>query len=116
MPHNQPFKILLAVDGSQHSQAAVQLAARMPWPPATSVCIIAVVAESWSFPSLSAQAQSVVEETLSRVRGVYRQSADTPLARAGAELAPCDLSIETAVVEGRPSDAIFSKPPLRRGI
>ena len=107
MLDNPPPKLLLAVDGSPHSEAAVRLVAEMPWPAGTSACVATVLPEPWSFSGLSLEAQSVVEDTLAKVRGAYQRSAELLVNETVVQLRARGLCAEAAVLEGRPSEAIL---------
>ena len=47
MSEQSGLRVLLAVDGSVHSEAAVNLTARITWPACTIVHALAVVPELW---------------------------------------------------------------------
>jgi len=103
------LKILLAVDGSDHSAAAVTLTAGITWPVGTIVHVLVVVPERWLLSDLSPAAQSVLVETLEEIR-----QADCA---AAAQLAKYDsdslqvygLIVEVEVREGRPSEVILDR-------
>jgi nucleotide-binding universal stress UspA family protein len=44
------MKILLAVDGSEHSEAALQALAARPWPAGTTVAVLSVASRPWGPP------------------------------------------------------------------
>lgn len=101
------LKVLLAVDGSQHSEAAVTLAAGIAWPAGTMVHVLAVAPERWSLLGLSLQAQRVVEETLAKAQQVQRAAAGRIAAQAAEGLQARGLTVEPEVHEGRPSEVIL---------
>src|SRR5690242_7018931 len=64
----QRKKLILAVDGSPHSNAAIELVAGLDWPGGTAVHVLAVAPELWSPRDLDAEEARVVRETLARIR------------------------------------------------
>ena len=79
--------ILLAIDGSQHSQAAVELVRDLPLPPNTSLTLLSVVYRR----DASAQIQPVLEKVVAQ--------AQTRLEGKGLDLA-------AEIAEGHPADVI----------
>ena len=58
MPETMGLRILLAVVGSSHSEAAVRLVANIPWPAGTSVHVLTVVPERWPYLGPSSEADA----------------------------------------------------------
>ena len=101
------MKILLAVDGSACSDAAVAEVARRPWPPGSEVKILSVVelpfvptAETWALP----------ESYYAQVEQTAREQAREVLARAGARFGPREgLEVNAETLDGYPKDVILSE-------
>lgn len=109
MSQEKTLQVLLAVDGSAHSAAAVALTAGMPWPVGASATVLAVVPERWSFGDLSPEARQVVDDTLAKVRQVERAAAERLAAQAAEELRARGLSAQAEAREGRPSEVILGR-------
>jgi nucleotide-binding universal stress UspA family protein len=102
------MKVLLAIDGSPHSHAALVEFAARPWPTSTEVQILTVVHSSIPLfldPAFLVAAAHM-EQTLDRRR-------DAPaLVEAAAHMiraANSDVSVTTKIVEGIPKDAIVEE-------
>lgn len=100
------MKILLAVDGSACSNAAVASVAARPWPPGSSLKIISAVElpfmptpETWALPdSYYAQLEEAAQE-----------QAQKAVDDAAARLAQSQLEITTEVQNGRARDVILNE-------
>lgn len=116
MAAQKALRVLLAVDGSPFSEAAVKLAVVMSWPNGTVIRVLAVVAESGTSLGLSPEAQTVVAEAMTVIRRKEHDAADR-LAREVADrlreappVAPgATVSVETEVCEGRPAEVILER-------
>jgi nucleotide-binding universal stress UspA family protein len=102
------MKVLLAIDGSPHSHAALVEFASRPWPRGTEVQILTVVHSSIPLlldPAFLAAAAHM-EQTLDRRR-------DAPaLVEAAASIvraADSNISVTTKIVDGVPKDAIVEE-------
>lgn len=105
------MKILLAVDGSECSEAAIEEVARRPWADRSEVIVLSVVeppptapmAETWTLPSdYIDQWEKAGEE---RARSIV----DKAVARIRAEGQGEKLRIETSIVEGYPREIILDE-------
>ena len=89
------MKILLACDGSEHSEAAIIETVRSPWPDNTSFQILSVVDTSFSPPPtvqrMLASAQAVVDHAVS----VFK------------EKLPAGTNIISTVSQGNPKSEIL---------
>ena len=102
------MKVLLAIDGSAHSHAALVEFASRPWPRGTKVQILTVVHSS--IPLLLdpafLTAAAHMEQTLERRR-------DAPaLVEAAADIvreADSNVSVTTKIVDGVPKEAIVEE-------
>lgn len=103
------MKILLAVDGSPCSDAAVEEVARRPWPEGSSVKVLTTyelpappTAETWALPlnyfenldnALQKQAQNVVDSALQKLKSRLNKS----------------ISLDAALVPGPPRTVILDE-------
>jgi nucleotide-binding universal stress UspA family protein len=99
------MRILLAVDGSEFSDAAVEEVARRPWPRGTEVKVLTVTGrpqmfatESWGLPT------SYLEEMEREARGEAWAATGKAAARLAATINVC-----TEVVPGQPGQAILDE-------
>lgn len=99
------MKVLLAIDGSPHSQAALEEVASRTWPADTQICVLTVNHSSWPlggdpfFTMAAAHMESVMEQ---------RRDAPALLSRAVQRLqerAPA-LNVTTKAIDGVPHDVI----------
>lgn len=102
------MRILLAIDGSPHSDAAVEEVRRQPWPEGTAVEILTVINATAPLlidPALAMAAAHV--EQLAEHRRLAPQILDA----AAAQLAARDegLDVTTRILEGNPKDVIVDE-------
>jgi nucleotide-binding universal stress UspA family protein len=109
IPASHTFKILLAVDGSLHSEAAVKLTVGMPWPARASISVLVVIPEHWSFTNITPEARQLVEETLASVSHAYRVNAERFMAQAVERIRVHTPNITAEVREGRPPEIILQR-------
>ncbi len=100
------MKILLAVDGSPCSDAAVNEVARRPWPAGSEIKVVSAVepaivpaAETWVLP------ESYMEQVKKAAQDQARAAIDKAAQRLRASPA-ADLQIATEVIEGYPKYVI----------
>jgi nucleotide-binding universal stress UspA family protein len=102
------MKVLLAIDGSEHSQAALDAVAMREWPDSSEIKILTVVHSKWPlvgdplFTIASAHAESILEQRR-ELPGVLERAA----ARLRAEQP--DLPVTTMILEGVPHDVIVEE-------
>jgi len=102
------MRVLLAIDGSEHSQAAVDAVAVRTWPDNTEVEILTVVHSKWPlvgdplFTVASAHAESILEQRR-EVPGVLAGAVGRLRDRQSA------LPVTTQVLEGVPHDVIVQE-------
>jgi nucleotide-binding universal stress UspA family protein len=106
------MKILLAVDGSSCSEAAVNEVARRPWPVGTEARVVSAVelpfvptTETWSLPdSYYSQLEEAGYEQAHRT-----VNAAVERLRASATERPTPLEITSRIVTGSARDVILSE-------
>ena len=109
------MRILLAVDGSEFSDAAVEEIADRPWPPGSEVHVISVIhlpftptPETWALP----------QSHYSQLEKVGRELAGSAIDRAIARLRESDAARETPLIVtsevtvGHPAEMIIEKSKL----
>lgn len=112
MSEEKTLQVLLAVDGSPHSAAAVAMMAGIEWPARTSVRVLAVVPERWLLTGLNPQAQQVVDDTLEKMRWVELAAAERLATQAAERLKEHGLAAKAEIYEGRPSEVILQRAAL----
>jgi hypothetical protein len=86
----QHKKLILAVDGSLHSNVAIELVANLNWPAGAAVHVLVVAPEVSSPCNLGAEEARAVRETVARIRRRNRAAAQQVAARGRrATLRPC---------------------------
>jgi nucleotide-binding universal stress UspA family protein len=100
------MKILLAVDGSSHSQDAADAVANRPWPPGTVVRVLAAVQR---VPPPSTEIVLGAAETLEQLWNERKTEAERLTAQVADSLHPTTLKTETGVREGDPRSAIVDE-------
>lgn len=103
------MKILLAIDGSSFSDAAVKEAADKPWPEDSEVKIISVVeppllptVETWAPPENYLEALEAAAED--QARSIVNKAADRVRQQQGDR-----LRVSTEIVRGHPKHAIIDE-------
>ena len=99
------MKILLAVDGSQHSDEAIRAIAGRPWPENTSVRVLHAIPVYTVLPPV-AEPLGVEMGAVTDLSPVREESLKL-LASAAEPLRAAGLPVETVVVEGDPRAAIL---------
>jgi nucleotide-binding universal stress UspA family protein len=99
------MRILLAVDGSAHSQVAIDEVARRPWPSGSTVRVISAVR-----PYAPPATEFVLAgATLEDMRAQQVASAEEVIQRATETLKTSGLATDSAVLDGDPRSAIVDE-------
>jgi len=104
------MKILLAIDGSEYSQAAVDELAKMPFSPKTEVRIISVFANFlWTPTTEAAFTDGMLGKYYEEAIALARKSAEDIVKEAAQVIKArnTSLSVTTTVVDGSPKEAIL---------
>ncbi|MDE3188787.1 MAG: universal stress protein [Acidobacteriota bacterium] len=99
------MKILLPVDGSEYSKAAVHELLSRPWPADTQVEVLSVAHPTPEYLDPRMVASAIHVESLEREMKRARQNVDEAAGaiRQGAAL----LDVSTKILEGSPKEAIL---------
>jgi len=98
------MKILIAIDGSDFSQAALQSVIARPWPPDTEVKVLNVVEP----PSLlMGREMSGYDPEFEVVWKALREQAKDLVAKAAEKLRVANFNVSTDLVEGDPKSQII---------
>jgi nucleotide-binding universal stress UspA family protein len=103
------MKILLAIDDSQHSAAAINLLARISWPAKTLVYLLAIVPEHLPLMESGPGAHDPIDEELEILRWRQWSAARMLTTQAAAKLKAHNLLVETAVCEGHPTHVLLEQ-------
>jgi nucleotide-binding universal stress UspA family protein len=101
------MKILLPVDGSEYSDAAVEELVRRPWPAGTQVEVLSVAHAAPEFIDPMLVGRDLHLQSLERAAKRAHQNVDEA-AKAILQSAPA-LAVSTKVVEGSPKEAILKE-------
>jgi len=99
------MKILLAIDGSPHSQDAVDEIIRRPWPTGSAVRVVSVI-RPYTPPATDVV---LAGATIDDIRARQLQDAEQLTTHAGERVTAPGLSVETVVREGDPRSAILDE-------
>lgn len=99
------MKILLAIDGSPHSEDAVEAVVRRPWPPGSTIRVLSVI-QPYTPPATEFV---LAGATLESVRSQQTSESKGLASRAATRLNTAGLASETAVREGDPRSEIVDE-------
>jgi nucleotide-binding universal stress UspA family protein len=111
------MKILLAVDGSEFADAAVEEIANRPWPPGSEIHIVSVIRLPFT---PSPETQSLPDSYYSQLERSERKRAGSAIDRAIARLRKGDaqgeppLTLTSEVAVGHPAETIIETAKRRR--
>jgi nucleotide-binding universal stress UspA family protein len=99
------MNVLQAIDGSPHSQDAVDEVARRPWPSGSTIRVLSVIQ-----PYVPPATEFVLAgATIEAIRQQQATEAERFSARAAGALKAAGLSVQTAVREGDPRSTILDE-------
>lgn len=101
------MKVLLAIDGSSYSTAAVELVASRPWPPDTIVKVLMAVEPIMQPPDIWSGMVGV--EALELARKELTSQADQLVKNVAERLRQTGLMVETQVSNGDPRSIIVDQ-------
>ena len=101
------MKVLLAIDGSSYSTAAVELVESRPWPPDTIVRVLMAVEPIMQPPDMWSGMVGV--ETLELARKELTSQADKLVNNVAEKLRKTGLMVETEVSNGDPRSIIVDR-------
>jgi nucleotide-binding universal stress UspA family protein len=102
------MKILLAVDGSAYSDAAVEEIVKRPWPPKSEVKVITAV----EMPVVMIEPWGLSPDYFEQMEKGLRGAAEDVIKRAMSKLNTIDdktLKIGTEIIEGSPRQVIVDE-------
>ncbi len=99
------MRLILAIDGSASSTAARDLVRRLPWPPGTTIDLVA----AYEMPSAWAYEGAMVGEWITAVEDSMRTMAIDELAAVAESFVGTDLVIEQHVIQGRAANVILAR-------
>lgn len=100
------MKILIAIDGSDFSQAALKSVIARPWPPNTEVKVLNVVEP----PSLlMGREMSGPDPEFETVWNALRERAKDIVSKAAEKLRAANFNVSTEMVEGDPKSEIVNE-------
>lgn len=103
------MKVLLPVDGSRHSQEAVDAVARRQWPPGTVIRVLSV-AHMLPPPAIEF---AISGPTLEEIRQAQKAQAQRLTTSVAESLKKAGLETETVVREGEPRAEIIDEATER---
>jgi nucleotide-binding universal stress UspA family protein len=96
-------KILIGIDGSPHSKAALDYVKNMTWPKETKVIVLAVSIPIIAYTAVDARGMSWMQSAEEEMTAQAQDLA----ARAEGELRGAGLTTEARIVKGDPRDALI---------
>ena len=106
------MKILLAVDGSVYSDAAVEEIVKRPWPPESEIKVITAVALPIMVGMVGIEPWAASPEYFEQMEKAIRGAAEDVIKRAMSKLNTIDdktLKISTEIIQGSPRQVIVDE-------
>lgn len=106
------MKILLAVDGSAYSDAAVEEIVKRPWPPESEIKVITAVALPIMVGMVGIEPWAASPEYFEQMEKAIRGAAEDVIKRAMSKLNTIDdktLKISTEIIQGSPRQVIVDE-------
>lgn len=108
----EPMRVLVAIDGSAAASVAVDLVCGITWPSGTEIVVAEAVQSDEGLYGGPWPALAMLE--VSRLEAEIRSTADDDVRHAGERLARLGLTVDTAVLRGRPATAISDRARAMR--
>lgn len=102
------MRILLAIDGSPSSNAAVDEVSRRPWPPESEVRVVTVLSPIESLPFQKASHGPTAYDEILEQQGLEAAKRLNDIATGLAQRAP-GLLVTPVLLEGLPKEAIIDE-------
>ncbi len=99
-----PMRVLVAIDGSGPASRAVELVGGLRWPAGTTITVAQAVESGEGLYGGLWPAVAMVE--VGRLEADIRSAAEQDVAEAAGQLVRPGLTVDTAVLRGRPATAI----------
>lgn len=106
-PSPAPMRVLVAIDGSEAASRAVDLACAVPWPHGTGIVVIEAVESGKGLYGGLWPTAAMVE--VGHLEAEVGSAAERDVTGAAERLARPGLTVETAVLRGRPASAISER-------
>ncbi|MBM2802896.1 MAG: nhaX [Deltaproteobacteria bacterium] len=105
------MRILLAIDGSEQSEAAVDEIARQHFPADSEVRVISVVEPAYFPVTISGEGvnMSIYEEIEKTARERARAAVEKAAAKLRADEESCQVNVTTEVISGSPKGVILEQ-------
>ena len=102
------MRIMIAVDASRHSEAAVAFLTRMRWPPGSRMVVVSVVPLPFplAVPATLPAAALAMEPNVLAARAEAASQTQATIAQAETVLRTAGFSAEGRLLEGDPREAI----------
>lgn len=101
------MKVLMATDGSAHSESAISLLKRLPLPDGSEITVLTVIDTVTPTFRTEPMLQGHVTETLRQLLPKLRQGAELLLQRAALDLEESGAALRTEIREGHTADQIL---------
>jgi nucleotide-binding universal stress UspA family protein len=99
------MKILVAADGSSHSQEVVDLLGRLRFPDHAEIEIISVL----EHPVVFAGSHGIRDRVTAITEARQRQAAEDAVEETRKRLADCDVNVTSSIHEGHPAEEILQR-------
>ncbi|MBI1310990.1 hypothetical protein GC176_06745 [bacterium] len=99
------MKILVAADGSAHSNEAIDLLGRLRLPEHTQIEVLSVL----EHPAVYAGSHGIRDRVTSVIEGQQRQAAETAVAETRQRLAESHVDVASTIRDGHPAEEILKR-------
>lgn len=105
-PSSRPLRLLVAMDGSRHAEAALQEVAERTWPAGTEVKLLSVMDIRLAVRGMREEPRSAGRAAAGKAKSPWSWM-EKVLEKAARRLEKRGLKVETALVEGEPRAALL---------